>query len=314
MAGLYFANTSGELDERARDYFTTLEALEDSLSIPRGYNRTLYAAVQHAIDHLGPGVAAAYRREARDTLYWGSLLAPELIPLDVVIPAATVTGKMDLANRPPVTAVAKPVSRAVIALLRTQTIAHRVVHRDEHEHLTPVSNTISMHPLVHEIIRDTFLKKLAPGSFQAAAAALMHHLTSWVGEMRAQEQYFALEQLRVHAEELLHLAAEQSTRQPAAVPQVQRVFTAARAVDARTRRVPGRSRPLHPLRPNGGRGDCTARGVERTLRQQTGGGDPERPGHRCRDGGVDACARGRAGGTGPSAAHRPRGQRHTRSA
>ncbi|BAD56232.1 hypothetical protein [Nocardia farcinica] len=230
MAGVYFRNTAGELDELARDYFTTLEALEDSLSIPRGYDRTLYAAVQHAIDHLGAGMASAYQREAQNTLYMGSLLAPELIPLDLVIPAAMLTGWIDLADRPPVTEVAKPVTRAVIALLRTQTIAHRVVHRDERERLTPASNTISMHPLVHEIIRSTYLKTLPPGGFQKKAIALMHYLTSWVGEMRAQEEFFALEQLRVHAEELLKLITEQSTLLPAADSAVERVFTAARAL------------------------------------------------------------------------------------
>ncbi|MFI6047217.1 hypothetical protein ACIA8C_36750 [Nocardia sp. NPDC051321] len=229
MAGVYFRNTAGELDELATDYFTTLDALQDTLSVPPGYDRTLFAAVQHAINHLGAGVASPYHRQAKGALHGGAFLAPELIPLDVVIPATTSTDEIDLANRPAVTAVAKPVTRAVISLLRTQTIANRVVHRDEHDRLTPASNTISIHPLVHEIIRSSYLQALPPGGFQEIALGLMHYLISWIGEMRDQEEFFALEQLRVHAEALLALIAEQSSLSRAPAP-LERIFTTARAL------------------------------------------------------------------------------------
>ncbi|MFD6354625.1 hypothetical protein [Nocardia tengchongensis] len=229
MAGVYFRNTAGELDELASDYFSTLDALQDTLSVPPGYDRTLFAAVQHAIKHLGADIVSAHRREAKGALYGGSFLAPEMIPLDVVIPATTSTDEINLAHRPPVAEVAKPVTRAVIGLLRTQTIANRVVHRDERDRLTPASNTISIHPLVHEIIRSSYLQALPPGRFQDMAIGLMHYLTSWIGVMRAQEEFFALEQLRVHAEALLTLIAEQSSLPRAAAP-TERVFIAARAL------------------------------------------------------------------------------------
>lgn len=229
MAGVYFRNTAGELDELVTDYFSSLDALQDVLSIPPGYDRTLFAAVQHAVNHLGVGMAPAHRHDAKAVLYGSSFLAPELIPLDVVIPATTFTEEADLAQLPEVAAVAQPITRALISLLRTQTIAHRVVHRDHRDRRTPASDTISMHPLVHEIIRSSYLRALPPGAFEHMALGLMYYLIPWIAEMRARDEYFALEQLRVHAEELLNLIVEQ-TPLPRTDRQTEKVFTTARAL------------------------------------------------------------------------------------
>jgi hypothetical protein len=47
MAGLYFRNTQGRLDELAVQYFADLAALDDSFSVPRGFgNKTAFDAIR----------------------------------------------------------------------------------------------------------------------------------------------------------------------------------------------------------------------------------------------------------------------------
>ena len=54
MAGLYFRNTQGRLDELATQYFADLAALDDSFSVPRGFgNKTAFDAIRYAVENLG---------------------------------------------------------------------------------------------------------------------------------------------------------------------------------------------------------------------------------------------------------------------
>ncbi|WP_157978616.1 MULTISPECIES: NB-ARC domain-containing protein [Nocardia] len=209
MAGVYFSNVEGDLAELAPDYFRTLEALEDKLAVPAPYDRTLFAAVHHAVSNLGKKSAAPYADLAKTTLRHSSLLAPELLPLNFLI-AASSDQIVDLAKPPIPCEADRAVARGLVSVLRTQTIAHRILHLDGYSRSSPASDTISIHPLVHEILRTIHLGELPPGAFQLEATVLMHHMISWLKYMRAHEQYFALEQVRVHASALFDLIEQLS--------------------------------------------------------------------------------------------------------
>jgi hypothetical protein len=55
MAGMYFRNAAGTVAELSVDYFAQLDALDDLTAIPPGLNRTAFAAIEHAVRHLGDG-------------------------------------------------------------------------------------------------------------------------------------------------------------------------------------------------------------------------------------------------------------------
>ena len=203
MAGLYFQNTEGNLHELANGYFDGLESLDDSYAVPPGFDKTAYAAVRHAVDHLGVGTKQGerYRRDAQAVLYMGSLLAPELLPLNLLLPASAKSFNLDLAQLPEPSEADATLRRAVVSTLRTQTIAHRVVNA-EFGGVTLASETLAVHPLVHEILQHSYIESLPPGQLEMAATVLMAFLTGWLGTMRTSGQFFATEQLRVHAEAL----------------------------------------------------------------------------------------------------------------
>jgi hypothetical protein len=102
MSGLYFRNTQGRVEELAAQYFADLAGLDDSFSIPRGFDKTAFAAIRYAVEHLGKGIATPYRRDAQALLYAGSLLAPELLPVNLLLPASV--GEMHIR----ITALPKP--------------------------------------------------------------------------------------------------------------------------------------------------------------------------------------------------------------
>ncbi|NHE67797.1 hypothetical protein G9U53_26185 [Rhodococcus sp. D-46] len=203
MAGLYFRNAEGQLSELLTDYFASLDALQDDLAIPAGYGRTAFAAIRYAVNNIGRGANSPYKQAAKGVLYYGSLLAPELIPLNLIIPASAATTHVDVADMPRPVEIEKTLARGVVSVLRTQTIAHRVANPDDLGRSTLASDTIVIHPLVHEILRTSYLASLPAGQLQVAATTLMNFLVPWLGSMRAEGKIFALEQLRVHAEALL---------------------------------------------------------------------------------------------------------------
>lgn len=209
MSAIYFKNTAGQLDELALQYFSDLEALADSDSRPPGFPKTAFAAIQHAVRNLGKGTPAGdtYGRSARAVLEIGSLLAPELLPLNFMLLATPGNLQLDLANLPVPTEVDKVTLRGVLATLRTQTIARRVVNDGDGGH-TAVSDTIAIHPLVHDILQRSYLAAVPSGYLESQCTVFMYFLIGWLGSMRTDGEYFAVEQLRLHANALLALAAE----------------------------------------------------------------------------------------------------------
>jgi hypothetical protein len=206
MTGIYFKNTEGQLSELALQYFQDLEALSDSQSIPPGFNRTAFAAIKYAVRSLGAGSPAAdsYGRSARAVVEIGALLAPELLPLNLMLLATPEYADLNLAVQATPQEVDQVLRRGVLEMLRTQTIGRRVVN-DGGGQRTPASETIAIHPLVHEILQRSYLAEVPPGQLQVQCAALMHYLRGWLERMRDQGEYFAVEQLRLHANALLAL-------------------------------------------------------------------------------------------------------------
>lgn len=209
MAGVYFRNAEGTLDELSSDYFQRLEALDDMRAIPAGFDRTAFQAVKFAVDHLGQGlVSEEERRRATAILEHAALLAPELIPLNFIISASPVEADINLAVRPSPVFVDRSVSRSVISTFRTQSIAQRVMNLDEAGAQNAASETIAIHPLVHEILQISYIDRLRPGELQGHALMLMHQLRGWIEGMRSDLEFFAVDLLLLHAEALLNLLAK----------------------------------------------------------------------------------------------------------
>lgn len=200
MAGVYFRNADGTPSELAAHYFEDLEALDDNLSIPSGFNQTAFKAIQHAVASLGKHDASGHGLTARAILEMGSLIAPEQIPLNLMVPlAAAPEHSLDVAEVPHPKEVEPKLRRGVIAALRSQSIARRVVS----ETAGPTSETINVHPLVHQILQMSRLAALPPGQLESDAFVLMHFLRGWLGASRSNGDYFATELLRMHSEALL---------------------------------------------------------------------------------------------------------------
>ncbi len=214
MGGLYFRNTQGRLDELAIQYFADLASLDDSFSIPRGFDKTAFAAIRYAVENLGKGTKTPYRRDAQALLYAGSLLAPELLPVNLLLPASTGKLHIQLSALPKPAEVEAALRRGVIATLRTQTIAHRAVSA-EPGNITPASETVAVHPLVHKILQRNCLSLVGHGELQSMASSLMYFIVGWIGILRTEGHFFAVEQLRMHAEALLDLVNE---REPLSTP------------------------------------------------------------------------------------------------
>lgn len=209
MAGVYFRNAEGTFDELSSGYFERLEALDDMRAIPAGFDRTAFQAIKLAIQHLGQGlISEEERRRATAILEHACLLAPELVPLNFIISASPEDDRLNLADRPSPGFVDRVVARSVISTFRTQTIAQRVMNVDDAGAQNAASETIAIHPLVHEILRISYLDRLRPGELHGHALMLMHHLIGWIEGMRSDLEFFAVDQLLLHAEALLDLLAK----------------------------------------------------------------------------------------------------------
>ncbi|WP_196809579.1 hypothetical protein [Nocardia sp. 348MFTsu5.1] len=228
MAGLYFRNAAGKLAELVPSYFATLDALDDSLAIPPGFNRTAFAAVTTAVDQIGAGSNSPYTRNARILMHTASFLAPEMIPLNLMIPVTTDPQRIDMANLPVPAAADQVQTRAIVSLLRTQTIAHRVLTSGQAGSADLSADCIQIHPLINEILRTQYVASAPSGAVQVAATVLLGHLIPWLGLVRTSGSFLALEQLRVHAETLIEFldAHEPLT---SLSPQDNRVYLTAKA-------------------------------------------------------------------------------------
>lgn len=206
MAGIYFRNTDGTVRELAPQYFADLAALDDTYSIPPGFNRTAFKAIQHAVRLLGRYGPNEYGRAARLVLEMGSMLAPEQLPLNLLLPVATWEGQMNVADAPQPVEAEPALRRGVVSALKSQSIARRIVH--DRIAAVPTSEMIALHPLVHRILRLTRLASLPPGQLESDASVLMHFLRGWLGSSRVGGDYFGTERLRMHSEALLAVLEE----------------------------------------------------------------------------------------------------------
>lgn len=230
MSAIYFKNTEGQLDELALQYFSDLDALADDASIPPGFPTTAFTAIQHASRSLAKGTRTGelYGRSARAVVEIGCLLAPELLPLNFILQATAESVQVNLANLPVPTEVNQTVRRGVLSALRTQSIAQRVVN-DGEGNRTPVSETVAVHPLVHEILRRSYLAAVPPGYLESQCTVFMYFLVGWLGQLRDQAEFFAVEQLRLHASALLALIVENEPMSSRST-QNHRVYTYAKAL------------------------------------------------------------------------------------
>ncbi|QVI26563.1 hypothetical protein MN2019_20060 [Mycolicibacterium neoaurum] len=226
MSGVYFKNTEGQVNELAPQYFSELEALSDDQAIPPGFNQTAFAAIQHAVRRLGKGTEAG--DSARAVVEIGALLAPELLPLNLTLLATERSVSVNLAELPRPAEFDQVKRRAVLTALRTQTIARRVVN-DGDGSRTPVSETVAIHPLVHEILQRSYLDEVPPGHLESQCAVFMYFLVGWLGVVRDQGEFFAVEQLRLHANALLQLIADNEPLTSLG-PQNRRVFSYVKAL------------------------------------------------------------------------------------
>lgn len=207
MAALHFRNADEDLSQLSREYFASLDALADSTSVPEGFDRTAFAAVRHAVAQLGSGddVAEEDKRATQALVYHSAFLAPELIPVNLLLQTVHETAVFDLTD-PPVPEVADQGRRnRVLVNLRTQTIARRRRYLDSSDASNPASDTINIHPLVHEILRSIH-RQLAPVERMVdLLTMLMACAYGWIIKFRREGAFFPLEQLLVHGQWVLDL-------------------------------------------------------------------------------------------------------------
>ena len=180
MAALYFRNAAGTVDELSTDYFAQLEALEHIGSIPPGFDRTAFAAVEHAVRNLGAGVMGEDRQHVtmvQEMLYRSSLLAPDMIPLNYLIASMPEEIEMRLGQLPEPSFADAALRRRYISIMRTQSIAHRVLLLDDDGEQNEASDTIDIHPLVHEILQRLFIRKIPPIRLSEQITMMMYFST-----------------------------------------------------------------------------------------------------------------------------------------
>lgn len=207
MAASYFRNADEDVALLSDKYFESLEALEDSTAVPEGFDRTAFAAVQFAVTQIGTetGGDDNFRRATQLLIYHSAFFAPELIPVNLVLQTVDSTVAMLDLTSPPSPVEADPhVRNRLLTNLRTQTIARRRTYLDASGAANPASDTISMHPLVHEILRAIHVKA-APrdGSVMNLVTLFMGHLYGWIIALRPSGAFFPVEQLLVHAQWIL---------------------------------------------------------------------------------------------------------------
>jgi len=94
----------------------------------------------------------------------------------------------------------------VLVNLRTQTFVRRRSYTDSTGALNPASDTINIHPLVHEILRTIHRQLAPPDRFVGLLVVLMGCAYGWIVTLRREGAFFPVEQLLVHGEWILALA------------------------------------------------------------------------------------------------------------
>ncbi|ORA15590.1 NB-ARC domain-containing protein [Mycobacterium asiaticum] len=211
MAALYFRNADEDISQLSEKYFASLEdALDDDSAKPDDFDKTAFAAIRFAVSQLGEtaGAGNAYKRETQLLVYHSAFFAPELIPLNLVLQTVEndfVT--LDLTNPPSPVEASQQRRNAILTNLRSQTIAQRRRYVDASGASNPASDTINIHPLVHEILR-TIHQQAAPheADLIALLAVFMGCLYGWIIELRRTGAFFPVEQLLTHGDWILKLA------------------------------------------------------------------------------------------------------------
>ena len=207
MAALYFRNAAGTVEELSAEYFAELDGLEDIGSIPPGFDRTAFAAIEYAVRNLGAGMVGDDRHDVKmvqGMLYRGSLLAPDMIPLNYLIASMPENLVMRLEQLPEPSFADAAVRRRYISIMRTQSIAHRVLLLDEDGEQNEASDTIDIHPLVHEILRRLFVRQIPPIQLGEQLTMMLYFLNGWLIHARKRNQYFVVDQVAAHALSLLN--------------------------------------------------------------------------------------------------------------
>lgn len=210
MAASYFRNADEDVAQLSDTYFKDLDALDDATAVPEGFDKTAFAAVRFAVKQIGSGTDADgdLRRETQLLLYHSAYFAPELIPVNMVLQTVeSSVATLDLTHPPRPAQADQHVRNQILTNLRTQTIARRRSYSDPAGMTNPASDTITIHPLVHEILREIHLRA-APrdGSVINLLTLFMGHLYGWLIELRRSGAFFPVEQLLAHAEWILDFA------------------------------------------------------------------------------------------------------------
>ncbi|MDT5115503.1 MAG: hypothetical protein QOE30_1242 [Mycobacterium sp.] len=208
MAGLYFRDSGSDIAYLSVNYFKELAALDDPAWKPEGFDHTAFAAIRLAVAKLRTAQAGSDedRRQAQALIHHSAFLAPELIPFNMVLQTVYAENGLDLVH-PPRPEVADPHRRNVIMTnLYTQTIARRRQYVDRTGAENPASDTINVHPLVHEILRKIVLDTTASADLIGLLTGLMGTVYGWLDEMRNEGYFFPVDQLLVHADTLLRAA------------------------------------------------------------------------------------------------------------
>ncbi|OBH15914.1 hypothetical protein A9X04_12605 [Mycobacterium sp. E3247] len=227
MAALYFRNAAGTVGELSAGYFAQLDALEDIGSIPPGFDRTAFAAIEHAVRHLGSGIVGHDRQDVRMVqamLYRASLLTPDMIPLNYLIASMPESIEMRLGHLPEPSFADAALRRRHISIMRTQSIAHRVLLLDDDGEQNEASDTIDIHPLVHEILQRLFVRQIPPIRLSEQITMMMYFLHGWIAHARKQNQYFVVDQLAAHAVSLLSFIDHHLDNLPTRNPQHAKMF------------------------------------------------------------------------------------------
>ncbi|RGP45290.1 hypothetical protein AWH04_03490 [Rhodococcus erythropolis] len=201
MAANYFRNSQEDIEELSARYFDDLAALDDSMAVPAGYDRTAFAAVRFAVEQIGKAAQARgqFGRESQALLYHASFLSPDRIPVNLLLQTVHPTTHVDLMHPPAPVVADQTLRNAVITNIRTQTLARRERYVDGDGQYNPASDTLTIHPLVHEILRKIHTRSAPPGVVDDLFSVLMTTLYGWILELRNRGDYFPVEQVRDHA-------------------------------------------------------------------------------------------------------------------
>jgi tetratricopeptide (TPR) repeat protein len=215
MAASYFRNADEDVAVLSERYFESLAALDDDASVPDDFDRTAFTAIRFAVQQMGSETygSTELKRETQLLVYHSAFFAPELIPVNLLL--QTVQRPfidLDLTSPPMPQEADQQVRNRILTNIRTQTIARRRMYLDASGIANPASDTINIHPLVHKILRTIHLQA-APHdtSIMNLLAMFMGHLLGWLIALRPSGQFFAVEQLLIHAQWLLDFMDEAIT-------------------------------------------------------------------------------------------------------